>query len=46
MTTVEILKAIKDYGVNAVLVIAVVWMNGRVSEVEAKVTTFHYIDEI
>lgn len=36
MTTIETLKAISTYGVNAVLVIAVVWMSGRVSDVEEK----------
>ena len=36
MTTIEIIKAVKDYGVNAVLVIAVLWMNSRMNDIEAR----------
>jgi len=32
MTTIETIKAIKDYGLLAVAVIVFVWMNGQLSE--------------
>ena len=36
--TIETIKAIKDYGITAVLVIALVWMNAKLSQMDEKVT--------
>lgn len=47
MNPTDILKAIRDYGINAILVVAVIWMNSRVNEVELKLYDCfqHRIDE-
>lgn len=36
MPTIETIKAIKDYGITAVLVIALIWMNGKLTEMDGK----------
>jgi len=37
--TIETIKAIKDYGITAVLVIAVIWTRSDLSEMNSKVVT-------
>ena len=37
--TIESIKAIKDYGVTAVLVFALVWMNSKTNQMDEKLTT-------
>lgn len=36
--TIESIKAIKDYGVTAVLVFALVWMNAKMNQMDEKLT--------
>ena len=37
--TLETIKAIERYGITAILVIAVIWMNNKVTEMDSKVTS-------